>query len=139
MKKIISMIAAAVITVCGFTGCTQEKMDTFVQWGFAKDTDSEIVNGFETMLSSSQVIFNAFDQAFFSDYTDLKYDGHTALMKAQEGKSKAAKNAKKTAEKAHSMIDKDHVCPADYIFVVRIRYDSDEYETVWSHDYRAKE
>ena len=66
-------------------------MDTFVEWGFAKDTNSEITT----------------------------------------------KNARKTADKANAMIDAGHVCPADYIFVVRIKYDSDRYETVWSHDYRG--
>ncbi len=115
--------------------CTFEEMDTLVEWGFAPDTQSEISNGLETILPSAQVIFNAFDTAFYSDYTELGMY-HEAIMRAQHGRADAERNARRTADKAHSMIEAGHVCPVDYIFVVRIKYDSDKYETVWSHDYR---
>ena len=138
MKKFFLMTAMVAVVLSCFTSCYYESYDTFVKWGFAEDTDSEIVNGLETLLPSAQVIFDAFDNAFLGDYEDLGMS-HEALMRAQNGKSKAIKNAKKTAESALSMIDKDHTCPVDYIFVVRIRYDVEGgYETVWSHDFRAE-
>ena len=135
MKKIISILAMTVIALFCLTSCYEEKMDTFVKWGFAEDEKSEISNGLEQLLPSAAVIFNAFDSAFLNEYDNLGMS-HEALMRAQTGKSAAAKNAKNTAKKAHSMIESGHTCPADYIFVVQIKYDSDKYETVWSHDYR---
>lgn len=135
MKKYFLMIAAAVVAISCLSSCVTEKFDTLVEWGFAEDTNSNITNGLETMLSSSRVIFDAFDKAFYSDYSDLGMS-HEAIMRGQQGKSTAIKNAKKTAEMAHSTIPAGHTCPADYIFVVRIKYNSDSYETVWSHDYR---
>ena len=134
MKKIVLMLVLAVLSL---TSCTKEKFDTLVEWGFAKDTNSEIENGLETMLASAQVIFNAFDTAFYHDYENLGMQ-HEAMMKLQEGEDAAARNAKKTADKAHSMIEAGHVCPANYIFVVRIKYGGEgKYKTVWSHDYRG--
>ena len=135
MKRLFLLTAIAAVFCTCFTACVQEEFDTFVEWGFAPDTNSEIVNGLETLLPSAVVLFDAFDTAFFNDYTDLNLS-HEALMRAQKGRSAAIKNAKHTAERAHAMIEAGHTCPVDYIFVVRIKYDSDQYETVWSHDYR---
>lgn len=135
MKKIFVIMALAA-AVCCFSSCMTEKIDTLVQWGFAKDTESNITNGLETMLPSAVTIFDAFDKAFYCDYAKLG-SGHEANMQAQSGRKSAINNAKRTAEKAHAAIPSGHTCPADYIFVVRIKYGSDEpYETVWSHDYR---
>lgn len=135
MKRIFSIIATAVVALSCLTSCYEEKMDTFVEWGFADDEKSEISNGLETLLPSAMVIFDAFDTAFFGEYVDLGLP-HEAVMKLQSGKATATKNARRTAEKALSMIESGHTCPADYLFVVRIKYDSDKYETVWSHDFR---
>lgn len=128
------MILSALVCL---SSCTFESFDTFVEWGFAPDEQSNIVNGFETMLATSQEIFTAFDDAFYAEYDDLGL-AHEAMMRAQKGHSAAEKNAIRTAKKAHSAIRQDLVSPVDYIFVVRIKYNSDSYETVWSHDYRAK-
>ncbi len=133
MKKLIFLLSAL---VC-LSSCTFEYFDTFVEWGFAPDKKSDIVNGLETLLPSSQEIFTAFDDAFYGEYDDLGL-AHEALMRTQQGHAAAEKNAVRTAKKAHSAIRQDLVCPVDYIFVVRIKYNSDSYETVWSHDYRAK-
>lgn len=137
MKKYFKLIFASLIVSLTMTGCLyEESMDSLVEWGFAKDTDSEIVNGLETVLPSAQVIFNAFDECFFSDY-DKSLSGHEAIMREQHSQSQALKNAKKTAERAASRIDANHSCPADYIFVVRVQYGVDgAYKTAWSHDYR---
>lgn len=137
MKKFFIIIAFAA-SLCCLSSCYHEEIDTFVEWGFAKDTNSNITNGLETLLPSATVIFEAFDKAFYSDYTNPGLSGHEALMRAQSGKNSAIKNAKRTADKAHSSIAAGHTCPADYIFVVRIKYNSDSYETVWSHDYRPQ-
>ena len=137
MKKIVSMFVLAVVAVVCFSSCYKEEMDTFVKWGFAESEDSEISNGLEQILPSAAVIFDAFDTAFLKEYDDLGMS-HEALMRAQSGKSSAVKHAKNTAKKAHSMIEEGHTCPVDYIFVVQIKYNSNKYETVWSHDYRAK-
>lgn len=135
MKKAFIMIAMAVVALSCLTSCVEENYDTLVEWGFAEDTNSEIVNGLETLLPSARVIFDEFDHAFYSKYDDLGLS-HEAIMRAQKGKQAAAKNAKATAEQAHSAVGDGHTCPADYMFVVRIKYNSDRYETVWSHDYR---
>lgn len=134
MKKFIALIAVAFVAIC-LTSCNKEYYSTLVEWGFAKDTNSEITNGLETEIASARVIFAAFDLAFLHDYTDLAMP-HQAMMEKQQGKQTAVKNAKATAEKAHSMIEEGHTCPVDMVFVVRIKYNSDTYETVWSHDYR---
>ena len=128
----------AVVAISCLSSCSKEKYDTFVEWGFAENTNSEINNGYETMITSAQVILNAFDHAFYTECSDMEMD-HKTIMKLQEGKSAAIKNAKRIADKAHSMIEEGHVCALDYIFVVRIKYGTEEnYETVWSHDYRTK-
>ncbi len=74
---------ALAAAVCCFSSCMTEKIDTLVQWGFAKDTESNITNGLETMLPSAVTIFDAFDKAFYGDYAKLG-SGHEANMQAQQ-------------------------------------------------------
>lgn len=134
MKKFFVIMALAA-AVCCFSSC-MEQIDTLVQWGFAETPDSNISNGLETMLPSAVTIFDAFDKAFYGEYAKLG-SGHEANMPAQSGKKSAINNAKRTAEKAHATLPSGHTCPANYYFVVRIKYGSDgSYETAWYHDYR---
>lgn len=136
MKRIALFIVMAVAVVTCLSSCQQkEKYDTFVEWGFAKDANSEIFDGYETWGAAAQVIYMAFDHAFLSRYEDIAME-HKCIMKLQAGKQEAIKNAKATADQAHASIEEGHVCAVDGFFVVRIKYNSDKYETVWSHDYR---
>ena len=49
MKRIALFIVMAVAVVACLSSCQQEeKYDTFVEWGFAKDANSEIFNGYES-------------------------------------------------------------------------------------------
>lgn len=137
MKRIFTLIIAAMVILPCLTSCLyEENIDCSVEWGFAEDTNSNISYGLESLLPSAQVIFDAFDKCFYSDY-EKSISSHEAIMREQHSKSKALKNAKKTAEKAASMIDAGHTCPVDYIFVVRVKYGTETgYNTAWSHDYR---
>lgn len=58
MKRIALFIVMAVAVVACLSSCQQkEKYDTFVEWGFAKDANSEIFNGYESWGAAAQVIY----------------------------------------------------------------------------------
>lgn len=137
MKKIFRIIIVAAFALMGMTSCLyDESIDCFAEWGFAEDTESDVIYGLETMLPAAQKIITTFDNCFSSEYDDC-LGGHEVVMRQQHGRSQAYKNAKKTAERAASMIEDGFTCPLDNIFVVRVQYEAGgEYKTVWSHDYR---
>lgn len=139
MKRFFAFIAVAAVAVFGLTGCSlfyYEEMDTIVEWGFAEKEDSNIHLGLESVLSSAQTLYEAFD-ATFCKAGDATGTPHEIILRAQNGEKKALKNARKLAEEAAARIPSDHVCPVDYIWVVNIKYGGDGApKTAWSHDYR---
>lgn len=137
MKKLLSMLAMAIVAMTCLTSCFYEEIDTFVEWGFAKDEYSEVTYGFETLLASAEVIIDAFDTSFYGEFSDIG-SFHSTIMPSMHGRDEAVKCAKRAADRAHSMIQAGHTCPVDMVFVVRIKYNSDKYETVWVHDYRRR-
>lgn len=137
MKKFFSILAMALMALVNFSSCIEEEsMDTMVEWGFAKDEASNIDNYNAITYENAATILTAFDETFIKEYTKVT-DGHRVMMTAQSSKSSATKNAKKTAEKALASLS-GITSTHPSIFVVRIKYDSDTYETVWSHDFKAK-
>lgn len=138
MKKVFTLVIAA-IALSGITGCSllnEESVDTIVTWGFAPQTDTATVLGPEAYLPSAQTIFDAFDATFFKAGESTSRS-HEIILRAQNGKKKALKNAKALAEEAAAKIPSGHTCPVDYIFVVNIQYGTESgVTTAWSHDYR---
>lgn len=135
MKKFVLKLALALGALSCFSGCTYENIDTFVQWGFAKDANSDIYYGLEILLPSANKIINAFDTEFAAEFGRYLND-HEAIMESQHSWDDASNLARKIANRAHATLPEGFTCPVDRVFVVRIRYDSERYETVWVHDYR---
>lgn len=135
MKKFILKLALAVAALSCISACTYENVDTFVQWGFADDVNSDIFYGMEILLPSANQIFNAFDTEFAAEFGKYLND-HEAIMESQHSWDDASNLAKKIADRAHATLPAGLTCTVDRVFVVRIRYASERFETVWYHDYR---
>lgn len=132
----------AIIAALGLSSCSlfnEERIDTRVEWGWAKEENSPTTFGIEALLPSSQKIYDAFDEVFCREGDPIASRAHEINLKAQTSEKNALKNAKNLAEKAAAKLPADHTCLVDYIFVVNIYYGfSGTPKTAWSHDYRPK-
>jgi len=136
MKRILVLLVALAVALPMATSCLfEENIDVIVKWGFAPDDHSAISHGPEILIPSAQTLLTAFDNAFYSSYSQFG-SSHTAVMRGQTSRSRAIKNISKAADAAVASLPDGFSCPVDGVFVVRMTYGERAEETVWARNFQ---